>query len=189
MTAVGQHVPGAATVVAVSSDGDHRFSKVPVPSIVLVEGFGVEGDAHGGSTVQHRSRVARDPSQPNLRQVHLMPSEFLDVAREHGFDVSAGDLGENILTRGIDLTGLGRDTLLHLGPDAVVRVTGLRNPCVQIDAFRTGLLALAVRRDASGDIMRAAGVMSVVVQGGVVSGTDAIVAEPPPTGHVPLEVV
>ena len=189
MTADGQHIPSAAIVVAVSSDGDHRFSKVPVPSIVLVEGFGVKGDAHGGSTVQHRSRVARDPSQPNLRQVHLMPAEFLDVARDHGFDVGAGDLGENILTRGIDLAGLGRDTLLHLGPDAVVRVTGLRNPCVQIDAFRPGLLALAVRRDASGDIVRAAGVMSVVVRGGIVREADTIVAERPPAGHVPLEVV
>jgi MOSC domain-containing protein YiiM len=177
------------TVVAVSSDGDHRFSKVPAPSIVLVEGFGVEGDAHGGSTVQHRSRVARDSSQPNLRQVHLMPAEFLDAARAHGFDVGAGDLGENILTRGIDLVSLGRDTLLRVGPDAVVRVTGLRNPCVQIEAFRTGLLALAVRRDASGHVVRAAGVMSVVVSGGVVSGTDAVVAVPPSAGHVPLEVV
>lgn len=177
-----------ATVAAVSLDGAHRFSKPVAESITLVEGLGVLGDAHAGTTVQHRSRVARDPNQPNLRQVHLLGREFLDAARAAGFDIGAGDLGENILTSGIALERLARDTVLRLGPEARVRVTGLRNPCVQIDDFRPGLLALAVGVDDAGSVLRRAGVMSVVVRGGVVRPSDLIVVEEP-AGTTPLDVV
>jgi hypothetical protein len=127
-------------VTAVSRDGEHRFSKPAVPSIRLLAGLGVEGDAHLGVTVQHRSRVRQDPTKPNLRQVHLIHSELHDELRTAGFDVSAGQMGENVTTRGIDLLGLPTGALLHLGAEAVVEVTGLRNPCVQLDVFQDGLL-------------------------------------------------
>jgi RimJ/RimL family protein N-acetyltransferase len=178
-----------ATVVAVSMDGAHRFSKAAVESITLVEGLGVLGDAHAGATVQHRSRVARDPSQPNLRQVHLLGRAFLDEAREAGFAVGPGELGENVLTSGVALESLARDTVLCLGPQARVRVTGLRNPCVQIDDFRRGLLARAVGVDDAGGVVRRAGVMSVVLRGGVVRASDPILVEEPPGPVVPLDVV
>lgn len=176
-------------VVGVSTDHQHRFSKAAVAAAVLIEGLGIDGDAHAGVTVQHRSRVARDPSQPNLRQVHLLHQEFLDEAREAGFDVGQGSLGENILTRGIDLLSLPRDTRLRMGATAVVRVTGLRNPCVQIDEFRPGLLAFAATRDATGAVVRRSGIMSVVERGGPVRPGDRISVELPPAPHVALEVV
>lgn len=178
-----------AKVVGLAKDREHRFSKAPQEQLVLVEGHGVEGDAHAGSTVQHRSRVAADPSQPNLRQVHLLAAEFLDEVRRHGYDVESGDLGENVLTAGIDLLDLPRDTLLHLGPDAVVRITGLRNPCAQIDRFRTGLLRLAVGRNDAGEVVRKAGVMGVVVAGGAVRVGDPIAVVTPPEPHHRLERV
>lgn len=171
------------TVVSVSRDEAHRFSKVPRERITLVEGHGVRGDAHAGATVQHRSRVAADPTQPNLRQVHLLQSEFLAMARESGFEVGPGDLGENILTSGLDLLGLPRETLLQIGPEAVVRVTGLRNPCLQIDNFRKGLLGLAVGRGDDGETVRRAGVMGVVVAGGIVTAGDRIGVVLPPGPH------
>ncbi|MDP3892048.1 MOSC domain-containing protein [Nocardioides sp.] len=176
-------------VRSVSRSHEHRFSKEPVLSIVLRAGFGVEGDAHAGATVQHRSRVAADPTQPNLRQVHLLPSEFLADVREQGYAVGAGDLGENVLTDGLDLLALPRDTLLRLGPDAVVRITGLRNPCSQIDHFRPGLLRLAVGREADGTIVRRAGVMGVVTAGGAVSPGHEIHIELPAPPHHRLERV
>lgn len=176
-------------VLAVSVDGDHRFSKVPCEAIELVEGLGVRGDAHAGRTVQHRSHVRRDPDQPNLRQVHLLPQEFLDLAREHGYDAGGGDLGENILTSGIDLVALPRDTRLRIGPEAVVRVTGLRNPCWQIDAFAEGLLALAVTRGQDGEIVRRTGIMGVVEAGGSVHVGDPITVELPPEPHRRLDRV
>jgi MOSC domain-containing protein YiiM len=182
-----QRVEG--TVVGLARDGEHRFSKVPQERLLLVEGHGVEGDAHAGATVQHRSRVAVDPSQPNLRQVHLLAAEFLEEARRHGYVVTIGDLGENVLTSGIDLLGLPRDTLLHLGPEAVLRITGLRNPCAQIETFRTGLLRLAVGRDESGAVVRKAGVMAVVVAGGTVGRGDIVTAVLPPEPHHRLERV
>jgi MOSC domain-containing protein YiiM len=172
-----------ATVSSVAKDGQHRFSKRPEDRIVLVEGHGVDGDAHAGPTVQHRSRVAADPTQPNLRQVHLLQSEFLSTAREAGFEVAPGDLGENILTSGIDLLALPCDTLLRIGRDAVVRVTGLRNPCRQIDDFRKGLLGLAVGRGLDGEVVRRAGVMAVVTASGSVTVGDPITAVLPPEPH------
>ncbi len=176
-------------VVGVSKDPTHRFSKVPATHIELVAGHGVVGDAHAGPTVKHRSRVKRNPEQPNLRQVHLIHTEFLDLAREHGYELDAGDLGENVLTRGVDLLDLPQGTLLRLGPDAVVRVTGLRNPCHQIDDFRAGLLKLAVTRDEAGEIVRRTGVMSVVEVGGVVRPGDRVEVTLPAEPHLPLEPV
>ncbi len=174
------------TVLAVSSDDAHRFSKVVRPVVELVEGLGVRGDAHLGTTVQHLSRVRRDPSEPNLRQVHLVARELLDEARDAGFEVGPGELGENVLTEGLDLIRLPRGTRLRLGPDAVVRVTGLRNPCHQMDAFRPGLLKVAVRPGPHG--LRA-GIMSVVEVGGEVRPGDGVVVELPDGPHVPLERV
>ncbi len=181
--------PAAYRVVAVSSNEEHQFSKVPRESIALLIGLGVAGDAHLGVTVQHRSRVARDPSQPNLRQVHLIAQELLDEARGLGFTVAPGDLGENVVTAGLDLLALPTDTLLHLGGNAVVRVTGLRNPCHQIDGFQDGLLKVAVRRDVEGRVVRRAGVMAVVEVAGRVRPDDPIAVTLPTGAHEALEPV
>ncbi|HEY8588115.1 MAG TPA: MOSC domain-containing protein [Naasia sp.] len=170
-------------VVSVGRDDAHRFTKPTRDSITLVEGFGVEGDAHFGATVQHLSRVRRDPTQPNLRQVHLIQSELFD---EVDAAVAPGDLGENITTEGVDLLGLPRCTLLRLGTEAVVEVTGLRNPCLQIDRFEPGLLKQVVEVDANGQTVRKAGVMAVVVAGGVVKPGDSIVVELPEGPAEPL---
>lgn len=178
-----------ARVVAVSRDGAHQFSKPVVDEIVLVEGWGVEGDSHAGVTVQHRSRVARDPSEPNLRQVHLIQAELFDELTGAGFTVEPGELGENITTRGIDLLALPADTLLHLGETAVVRVTGLRNPCQQINGFESGLLRELIGRAPDGSVVRKGGVMSVVVTGGAVRSGDPVQAEFPITDSVPLRPV
>lgn len=183
-----QDVPGGR-VVAVSVDGAHRFSKTKVESIDLVAGFGAAGDAHAGVTVQHRYLADKDAAAPNLRQVHLLHEEFLDEVRDAGFDVPAGGLGENILTAGVDLLGLPTDTVLRLGPDAVVRVTGLRNPCNQIDSYRPGLQALCYGVDADGQRTRRAGVMGVVEQGGVVRAGDAVDVVVPAGTPRPLDVV
>lgn len=181
--------PEAAVVVGVARDSTHRFSKVPAGEIEIVAGHGVVGDAHAGPTVKHRSRVAKTPDAPNLRQVHLIHREFLDLAREHGFELGAGDLGENVLTAGVDLLGLPRGTVLRLGETATVRVTGLRNPCQQIDDFRKGLLKLAVTRDELGEIIRRTGVMSVVETSGTVRVGDPVTVVLPPEPHEPLEPV
>ena len=176
-------------VSAVSSNGVYSFTKPNRESITLLEGLGVEGDVHAGVTVKHRSRVRRDPSQPNLRQVHLIHEELFEEVREAGFEVAAGALGENVTTRGIDLLGLPRGTLLRLGDEAVVEVTGLRNPCLQIDGFRKGLLKEVVRRDEDGSMRLKAGIMSVVLAGGVVRPGDPVTVELPDGPHVPLEIV
>lgn len=178
-----------AHVAAVHRSTDHSFSKFAEDAITLVAGLGVEGDAHAGQTVQHRSRVARDPSQPNLRQVHLLQAELFDelVARDHA--VFPGDLGENITTRGIDLLSLPAGAMLRLGATAVVRITGLRNPCSQIDRFQPGLMAAVLDRDAQGGLVRKAGVMAVVEAGGEVRAGDLIAVNLPPLPHAPLAVV
>lgn len=178
-----------ASVVAVSRDAAHHFSKPVVDEIVLIEGWGVDGDAHAGTTVQHRSRVARDPSQPNLRQVHLMHAELFDEVAGAGFEVAPGQMGENVTTRGVDLLGLPTDTLLYLGADACVRVTGLRNPCTQINGFEPGLLREVLGRAEDGSIERKGGVMAVVVAGGVVRRGDRIRVEVPSGEHIPLSPV
>jgi len=176
-------------ITAVSSNGTYSFTKPNRESITLLAGLGVEGDVHAGVTVKHRSRVARDPSQPNLRQVHLLHQELFDEVREAGIEVGAGELGENVTTQGIDLLALPVGTRLRLGERAVVEVTGLRNPCLQIDNFRQGLLKQVVTRDAEGKLRLKGGIMSVVLEGGVVRPGDGIVVELPDGPHVPLEIV
>lgn len=179
----------ARTVVAVSSSGSHTFSKANQPRVMLLAGLGVEGDAHAGVTVKHRSRVARDPSQPNLRQVHLIHSELHDELRESGFDVLPGQMGENITTRGVDLLGLPAGTRLKLGKVAVIEITGLRNPCVQLDGLQDGLMAACLDRDEGGALVRKAGVMAVVLTGGEVRPGDQIIIELPPEPRRALEPV
>ena len=176
-------------VVAVSRSADHRFSKTPADCIRLLAGLGVEGDAHLGRTVRHRSRVARDPAAPNLRQVHLMHAELHDELRAAGFAVGPGQLGENVTTRGIDLLGLPAGARLALGPRAVVEVTGLRNPCLQLDRFREGLMAAVLDRDPAGELVRKAGVMAVVLAAGEVRPGDSIAVELPPLPHARLQPV
>ena len=179
----------SASVTHVFRGAGHDFSKQAVASITLLEGLGIEGDAHAGVTVKHRSRVRRDPTQPNLRQVHLMASEFLSELVAQGFAVEPGWLGENVTTGGLDLLGLPTGTLLHLGDEAIVEVTGLRNPCRQLDAFRPGLLKASIDVDDDGNPIRKAGVMGIVVRGGVVRPGDAIAVELPAGAPRPLEVV
>lgn len=188
-------------VVAVSRDERHRFSKVPVDSITLVAGHGVAGDAHAGALVQHRSRVRRQPDQPNLRQVHLLHAELFDEARRRGYELGPGELGENILTAGIDLLGLPEGTVLRFGR-GVVRVTGLRNPCAQINRFRPGLLGVVLSRAdgtsadepapptgsaaSTAGFTRKAGIMAVVEEAGVVSPGQQIEVALPEPPHRPL---
>jgi MOSC domain-containing protein YiiM len=179
----------SGVVVAVHRDATHRFTKAPVDRITLLAGLGVEGDAHAGRTVQHRSRVRRDPTQPNLRQVHLMHAELLEGVTGLGYDVAPGNLGENVTTRGVDLLDLPVGAVLHLGPDAQVEITGLRNPCVQIDRFRTGLLKEMVRTTDDGTVVRLAGVMGVVTVGGDVRPGDVVRVSLPAAPHRPLEPV
>jgi hypothetical protein len=176
-------------VVAVCRDDGHRFGKPATDEITLLAGLGVEGDAHAGVTVQHRSRVAIDPTQPNLRQVHLIHAELHDELRAQGFDVEPGQLGENVTTRGLDLLGLPRDTMLRLGSRAVIRITGLRNPCTQINDFRPGLLKAVLDRDDQGHVVRKAGIMGVVVTGGPVRPGDPIAVDLPAGPHLPLDRV
>jgi len=178
-----------ALVIAVARSATHSFSKAPQASIHLVAGLGVEGDAHEGSTVRHRSRVARDPTQPNLRQVHLIHAELHAELRAAGFAVGPGDLGENVTTRGIDLLALPGGTRLRLGAQAIVEVTGLRNPCAQLDRFEPGLLAAVLARDERGRLVRKAGVMGIVLVGGEVRAGDAIAVELPALPHRALDVV
>ena len=177
------------TVTAVSSGTAHTFSKANQTSIRLIAGQGVEGDAHCGTTVRHRSRVARDPSQPNLRQVHLIHAELQDELRAAGFIVEAGQLGENVTTRGVDLLALPAGARLHLGETAVVEVTGLRNPCGQLDGFQKGLTAALLGRDAQGGLVRKAGVMGVVIAGGEVHPGDSVRVETPTGPHRALECI
>lgn len=176
-------------VVAVCASPTHSFGKSVVEAVHLLAGLGVKGDAHAGETVKHRSRVAADPTQPNLRQVHLIHAELHDELRAGGFDVTAGQMGENVTTRGVDLLGLPVGAKLRLGADAVVEVTGLRNPCSQLDAFRPGLLAAVLGRDEAGQLVRKSGVMGVVLTGGVVRPGDPIAVELPPPPHRKLERV
>lgn len=178
-----------AVVTAVGLSPAHSFSKPVVETIRLLAGLGVEGDAHLGVTVKHRSRVKVDPTQPNLRQVHLIQGELHDELAAAGFAVVPGDLGENVTTRGIDLLGLPTGAKLRLGAEAVVEITGLRNPCSQIDGFQTGLLKQVLGRDEAGNLVRKAGVMGIVLAGGTVRPGDPIGIELPPEPHRPLERV
>jgi len=179
----------SAVVTAVSRSPKHTLIKSNQNSIRLVAGLGVDGDAHQGATVKHRSRVARDETQPNLRQVHLIHTELHEELRAAGFAVAAGQMGENITTQGVDLLGLPAGALLRLGAAAVVEVTGLRNPCAQLDRIQPGLMAATLDRDEQGNLVRKAGIMGVVVAGGEVRPGDPIHVELPLQPHRPLAPV
>ncbi len=179
----------AATVVAVSRSATHDVRKDREDVIRLVEGLGVDGDAHKGVTVQHLSRIRRDPTQPNLRQVHLIHAELHDELRAAGFDISPGQMGENVTTRGVDLLGLAHGTRLHLGPDAIVEVTGLRNPCRRLNELAEGLIGACLDHADDGSLIRKAGILGVIVRGGEVRPGDRVVVEAPEGRPEPLAPV
>ncbi|MEJ6007308.1 MOSC domain-containing protein [Paucibacter sp. AS339] len=176
-------------IVAVFKDASHRFSKQEAPAIQLIADQGVAGDAHCGVTVKHRSRVAQNPNQPNLRQVHLLPKELFTELAGRGLPVQPGQMGENVCTQGLDLLALPVGARLHLGAEAVVELTGLRNPCAQIENFMPGLLAAVLDRGPEGELIRKAGVMGVVISGGELCPGDAIRVQLPEGEHRPLERV
>ncbi len=178
-----------AVVAAVSRSAKHTLVKSNQDRIRLLPRLGVDGDAHQGATVKHRSRVARDPTQPNLRQVHLIHAELHEELRAAGFTVSAGQMGENITTQGLDVLGLPAGARLWLGGAAVVEVTGLRNPCAQLDRIQPGLMAATLGRDERGNLVRKAGIMGIVIAGGEVRPGDPIRVELPPQPHRPLAPV
>ncbi len=170
-------------VTAVSRSPGHTLAKPNQEKIRLVAGLGVEGDAHAGATVKHRSRVARDACRPNLRQVHLIHAELHDELRAAGFAVAPGQMGENVTTRGVDLLALPTGTRLHLGSTAIVEVTGLRNPCVQLDGIQRGLMAATLGRDEHGELIRKAGIMGIVLVAGEVRPSDPIRVDLPEKLH------
>ncbi|MCJ7551473.1 MAG: MOSC domain-containing protein [Anaerolineae bacterium] len=175
-------------VTGVSRSATYSFSKQTQEAIRLVAGLGVEGDAHMGETVRHRHLVRTDPTRPNLRQVHLLQAEVIDELQAGGFDVSAGKMGENITTRGIDLLSLPVGTRLFIGDTSVVAMTELRDPCGQLDDYQQGLKEATVDRDAQGNVIRKAGAMGVVVMGGIVKPGDAIRVELPAEPHVAMTI-
>jgi MOSC domain-containing protein YiiM len=179
----------AGMVTAVSRSAVHSMSKPNLAVVRLLAGLGVEDDAHMGATVKHRSRVARDPSQPNLRQVHLIQSELHDELRAAGFSVDPGQMGENVTTRGLDLLALPTGTRLRLGDLAIVEVTGLRSPCFHLNEIQDGLMAATLDRDERGELVRRAGIMGIVVTGGDVHRGDPITVELPPLPHCALQPV
>jgi len=161
-------------VLAVSSSSSHTFSKHIQPSIKLIAGIGVEGDAHAGKTVKHRYLVKIDSTKPNIRQVHLIQTELFDELKEKGFKISSGELGENITTKGVNLLELPKGTKLEIGDEVVVELTALRNPCIQIDNFQKGLLKEVLQQDENGNLIRKGGVMGVVLSGGEIFPGDSI---------------
>ena len=179
----------SGTVVAVAKDEGHNFSKKIVPEIEIIAGLGVASDAHFGEMVKHRSRVKADPTQPNLRQVHLIHSELFDEVAEQGFSLKPADLGENITTEGVNLLALPRHAILEIGKDVCLEVTGLRNPCAQIDNFRKGLLSAVLTKGPNGELIRKSGIMTVVLAGGHVRAGDAINVKLPDPPFLPLERV
>ncbi len=176
-------------VKSVCKSETHTFSKFNCDKIVLLKGLGVEGDAHKGKNVKHRSRVAKDPSQPNLRQVHLIHSELFSELKEKGFDIQDGEIGENITTQGIDLLSLPKGALLKIGETVKIEVTGLRNPCKQLDSLHKGLMKAVLDQDKDGNLIRKAGIMGIVLEGGEITIEDNIVIELPPKPYVKLERV
>jgi MOSC domain-containing protein YiiM len=179
---------GGGKVISVAFNASHSFSKTPCSSIELVAGKGVVGDAHNGVTVKHRSRVAADPNQPNLRQVHLIHSELFDELAEKGFDIHPADLGDNITTRGIDLLSLPLSSLLHIN-NTIISITGLRNPCIQLNNFSAGLMSAVLDKADDGSLIRKAGVMGIVTQGGTICAGDAIEVESPCQPFIKLDRV
>jgi MOSC domain-containing protein YiiM len=180
---------GNGIVAAVSRSPTHTMTKPTADSIRLLAGLGIENDAHQGVTVKHRSRVAKDPTVPNLRQVHLIHTELFDELRSRGFAVAPGLMGENVTTSGIDLLALPTGTRLYLGGEAVIEVTGLRNPCRQLNGLQRGLMEATLDRDGDGNLIRKAGIMAIVLAGGVVHEGDPIRVELPPAPHRPLAPV
>ncbi len=176
-------------VRSVSKSERHTFSKFNCDRIVLLKGLGVEGDAHAGKTVKHRSRVAKDPNQPNLRQVHLIHVELFEELNAKGFTVGAGEIGENITTEGIPLLSLPKGTILRIGETVKIEVTGLRNPCKQLDALQKGLMKAVLDKDEEGNLIRKSGIMGIVLEGGVVKIGNEIEIALPPKPHVKLERV
>jgi MOSC domain-containing protein YiiM len=179
----------SAEVISVSRSPSHGFSKQVEPALTLLAGLGVEGDAHLGTTTQHLYRMRIDPTLPNLCQVHLLHSEVFDEVRAKGYEVVPGQLGENVCTRGLDLLGLPTGTKLAVGDEVLLEVTGIRNPCKQINAHRAGLMDALLDRAEDGSLIRKAGIMSIVLQGGTVKPGDQIVVTLPPEPHRPLEPV
>ncbi|WP_419905408.1 MOSC domain-containing protein [Kiloniella sp.] len=178
-----------AKVIATCLSGEHQFSKSTVDFIELIAGQGIRGDAHCGVTVKHRSRVAKGPSQPNLRQVHLIHSELHAELVEADYEVGPGIMGENVTTQGVDLLALPVGTILRLGSEAVIWLTGLRNPCKQLNDYQDGLMQAVLDRDAENNLIRKSGVMAMILEGGIVRAGDEIVVELPPLPHAPLERV
>jgi MOSC domain-containing protein YiiM len=176
-------------ITALSLSPTHTMRKYPQDTLTLLKGLGVEGDAHNGETVKHRSRVAQDPTQPNLRQVHLIHSELHKTLNDNGFPVEAGQMGENITTQGIDILALPKGTLLHIGDTAIVEITGLRNPCHQLNGIQDGLMQAVLGRDEAGNLVRKAGIMGIVLESGVLKVGDAIEIELPEKPYIALERV
>ncbi len=176
-------------VKSVSKSGSHTFNKFNCDRIVLLKGLGVEGDAHMGEKVKHRSRVSKDPSQPNLRQVHLIHSELFDELKEKGFNLKNGEIGENITTEGIELLTLPKDTILNIGETVRIMITGLRNPCKQLDSLKEGLMKAVLDKDEEGNLIRKAGVMGIVLEGGEVKIGNSITVELPSKPYQKLERV
>ena len=176
-------------VLAVSASPEHGFTKMPRDTINLLAGLGVEGDAHAGATVQHLYRKRKDPSAPNLAQVHFLPVELFAEMAALGFTLAPGAMGENVLTEGLDLITLPTGTLFKIGADVLVEISGIRDPCKQIDALGQGLTKAMFARDAEGQVVRKAGIMGVVRVGGLVQSGDAIAVMLPAEPHRRLEVV
>jgi MOSC domain-containing protein YiiM len=189
MTSPSERARSAPRVISVNRAAEHNFSKAPVAEIALVAGEGVVGDAHRGEAVQHRSRIKPGAAPPNLRQVHLLHMELIEELQAAGFRVNAGTIGENITTSGLDVLALPEGTILVIGNEVKLEVTGLRNPCYQLDDWQKGLMAAVLGRDANGALVRKSGIMSVVLRGGVVRAGDAIAVEYPLAPHRPLQPV
>ena len=179
----------AATVISVASDSGHNFSKPTTPAITLIAGFGVQGDAHGGKTVQHLSDKKKNPEAPNLRQVHLMHSELFDELAEQGITVLSGQMGENLVTRGIDLLNLSEGTEFHFPSGAVIQITGLRSPCKKLNTIHPDLLKAVVEKRADGSVNKKTGVMSIVLKSGDIREGDKITIVSPDGAYRPLECV
>ncbi len=175
--------------MSVSLSEDHNFSKKTCSRITLLKGLGVEGDAHCGAKVQHRSRVAKNPDQPNLRQIHLLQSEILDELKGLGFSVQPGEMGENITTAGIDLISLPTNARIKIGNSAVIEIKGLRNPCSQINDFKKGLMNQFLAKDQTGNAVYKAGVMGIVLEGGEIARGDKISVSMPDGPHIKLQLV
>jgi hypothetical protein len=179
----------SGSVIAVCSRDAHLFSKENRVEIELIKNFGINGDAHAGMYVKHRSRVKKNPKQLNLRQVHLIPIELLNEMKQHRYDLHPGDLGENITTSGIDLINLPLNSQINIGEEVVLEVKGLRDPCKQIEAFKEGLLKKMITKDADGNLIRKTGIMTIVLEGGIVKPNDKIEVVLPKKPYHKLEVV